>query len=104
MTMINKPLKQRWHRVTNYTLSLHCLAGWTKEMEEELRGPLCISNLIIYGLQSVPSFPSSRASVERTRHCLVGSRLRAVFQCNFPAERVRQEATEWSDEGSWPLV
>ena len=69
-----------------------------------LRGPLCISNLIIYGLQSVPSFPSSRASVERTRHCLVGSRLRAVFQCNFPAERVRQEATEWSDEGSWPLV
>ena len=27
-----------------------------------------------------------------------------MFQCNFSAKRVRREATEWSDKGSWSLV
>ena len=26
------------------------------------------------------------------------------IQCNFPAKRVRREATEWSDQDSWLLV
>ena len=28
----------------------------------------------------------------------------SCFQCNFSAERVRREATEWLDKGSWLLV
>ena len=47
---------------------------------------------------------ASSASAERTRYCVVGSSRGGMFQCNFSAERVRREAAEWSDKGSWPLV
>ena len=47
---------------------------------------------------------ASRASAECTCHCGVGSTSKRCVQCNFCAKRVRREATEWSDKGSWPLV
>ena len=44
------------------------------------------------------------ASTERPLCCVVGSSRGGLFQCNFSAERVRREATAWSDKGSWLLV
>ena len=43
-------------------------------------------------------------SAERTRYCVISSRRGGMFQCDFSAERVRREATERSDKGSWMLV
>ena len=37
---------------------------------------------------------ASHASAERTRYCVISSRRVGMFQRNFSAERVRQEATE----------
>ena len=34
-------------------------------------------------------------------YCGADSTSKCCVQCNFSAERVRQEATEWSDKGSW---
>ena len=47
---------------------------------------------------------ASRPSEEHTCYCVAGSSQGGMFQCNFSAERVRREAMEWSDKGSWPLV
>ena len=44
------------------------------------------------------SMQKVHASVE------LAARRSSVFKCNFIADRVRQEATEWSDKGSWLLV
>ena len=43
------------------------------------------------------SATQSRTSTERTRYCVIGSRRGSMFQCNFSAKRVRQEAAGWSD-------
>ena len=55
---VNKPLKQRWGRVTNsflgyFYIVLEAMAACTEEME--LKCWNVFSNLIIYGLHSVPS-------------------------------------------------
>ena len=47
---------------------------------------------------------ASRPSEKHTCYCVAGSSQGDMFQCNFSAERVRREAMEWSDKGSWPLV
>ena len=49
-------------------------------------------------LTQVSASPESAAL---TSYCVVGSILRSVFQCNFSAEWVRREATEWLDKGRW---
>ena len=82
MTMVNKPLKQRWRRATDYNTLLPCIFwiflhisgshGCVEKIEEHvIVCVLCFSNLIFYGLHSVPSFPflfffASRASAELT--------------------------------------
>ena len=48
------------------------------------------------------SLIASRASAKC--YCVISSCWGRTFQCNFSAERVRREATEWLDKGSWPLV
>ena len=47
---------------------------------------------------------ASCARSERTCYCGVGSKSMRYVQCNFSAERVRQETMEWSDKGSSLLV
>ena len=41
---------------------------------------------------------AAHASAERTCYCVIGSRRGGTFQCNFSAEQVSREATEWSDK------
>ena len=47
---------------------------------------------------------ASRTSAERPRNIGARSTSKRCVQCNFSAKWVRQEATEWSDKGSWLLV
>ena len=73
-------------------------------------GILCV---LCFSMHSVPSFPvfmrrhpliASCTSAEHTCYCGAGSTSKRCVQCNFSAEPVRHEATEWSDKGSWLLV
>ena len=68
---------------------------------------------IWFSMHSVPPSPvfmkrnlliASRASAECTRYCGAGSTSKRCVQSNFNGERLRREATEWSDKGSWMLV
>ena len=45
------------------------------------------------------SMHSIQKNAECTLYCGVGSTLKRYVQCRFSAERVRQEATEWSKSG-----
>ena len=80
-------------------------------------------HVLCFSMHSVPSFPvlvfwitctrpaprdvkedyCISRNRKSTRYCVVGSGGR-MSQCNFSAEQVRREATQWSDKGSWLLV
>ena len=68
----------------------------------EGRNTMCA--LFFYALRSIISC----FNVVPPAYCIsckrVGSTLKRCVECNFSVERVRQEATEWSDKGSWLLV
>ena len=78
----------------------HCFSMWRKLFDMSLRqehiGPI-IGRLKRLG-RHLAQAQNVHATVE------LAARRSGVFQCNLSAERVRQEATEWSDKGSWLLV
>ena len=60
----------------------------------------CVHKPLVYNSQHKRhTLIVSCASAERTHYCGVGSTSKRCVQCNFSAERVRQEAMEWSESG-----
>ena len=58
----------------------------------------CVHKPLVYSQHKRHPLTASRASAERTRYSGVGSTSKRCVQCNFSAQQVRQEATEWSDK------